>query len=116
MTIFQKIINKEIPAEIIYQDELVTAFVDIAPKAPVHILIVPNKAIATLNDATKNDELVLGRMMLTAKQIAHNLGIAKDGYRVIMNCNEHGGQEVFHIHLHLLGGKKLGSLLGEFSE
>ena len=110
-TIFSKIVAGEIPATIVYQDELVTAFRDINPQAPTHILIVPNKEIATVNDLTADDEQVAGRMLLVAKQLAAEEGIAEDGYRLLINCNEHGGQEVFHLHLHLLGGRPLGPML-----
>ncbi len=110
-TIFSKIIRQEIPTELLYQDDLVTAFADIHPKAPTHILIVPNVLIPTLNDATEADEAALGRMMTVAAKLAKDAGFAEDGYRVIMNCNRHGGQEVYHIHLHLVGGKPLGPML-----
>ncbi len=110
-TIFSKIIRREIPAEILFQDDLVTAFRDIEPKAPTHILIIPNKLIPTLNDATTDDEATLGRMMTVAANLAKEAGIAEDGYRLIMNCNQHAGQIVFHIHMHLVGGKPLGSML-----
>lgn len=110
-TIFAKIIRGEIPADIVYQDDLVTAFRDINPQAPVHILIVPNKAIPTVNDLTEADEQVAGHLLLVAKKLAQQEGIAEDGYRLIINCNAHGGQEVFHLHLHLLGGRRLGPML-----
>ncbi|QDF68495.1 purine nucleoside phosphoramidase [Shewanella sp. SNU WT4] len=110
-TIFSKIIRREIPADILYQDELVTAFRDISPQAPTHVLIVPNHLIPTLNDAKASDELALGRMMTVAARLAQEAGISEDGYRVIMNCNRHGGQEVYHIHLHLVGGQQLGRML-----
>ncbi|MFC0322498.1 purine nucleoside phosphoramidase [Gallibacterium melopsittaci] len=110
-TIFSKIIRKEIPAEIIYQDEQVTAFRDIAPQAPTHILIIPNKIIPTVNDVTAEDEQVLGHLFVVAAKIAKEQGIAEDGYRLIVNCNKHGGQEVFHLHMHLVGGKQLGKML-----
>lgn len=110
-TIFSKIISKEIPADIVYQDELVTAFRDIAPQAPTHILIIPNKFIPTTNHVTAEDEQVLGRLITTASKLAKEEGISEDGYRLIMNCNENGGQEVFHIHMHLVGGKKLGKMV-----
>ena len=93
-TIFSKIIRREIPADVVYQDELVTAFRDISPQAPTHILIVPNVLIPTINDVTVEHE-----------------GIAEDGYRLIVNCNRHAGQEVYHIHMHLVGGRSLGPLL-----
>jgi len=110
-TIFSKIIRREIPSDIVYQDEQVTAFRDIAPQAPTHILIIPNKLIATANDATPEDQATLGHMFLVAADIARKEGIAEDGYRLIMNCGDHGHQEVQHIHLHLLGGRPLGSML-----
>ena len=110
-SIFSKIIAGEIPSDIVYQDELVTAFKDIAPSAPVHILIVPNKEIPTANDVTAADEQALGRLFVVAAKIAKEQGIAEDGYRLIVNCNEHGGQEVFHLHMHLLGGRPLGPML-----
>ena len=110
-TIFSKIIAKEIPADLVYQDELVTAFRDINPQAPVHILIVPNKLIPTANDVTQADEAAMGRMFSVAAKIAQAEGIAEDGYRLIVNCNKFGGQEVFHIHMHLVGGKSLGAML-----
>ncbi len=110
-TIFSKIIRKEIPSDIVYQDDLVTAFRDISPQAPTHILIVPNKLIPTINDVSEADEPALGRMLTVAAKIAARENIAEDGYRLIMNCNRNGGQEVYHIHMHLLGGKRLGPML-----
>ncbi|KII79611.1 purine nucleoside phosphoramidase [Vibrio renipiscarius] len=110
-TIFSKIIRKEIPADVIYQDDLVTAFRDINPRAPSHILIVPNTLIPTVNDIETNDELAMGRMFTVAKKLAKEEGIDQDGYRLIVNCNAHGGQEVYHIHMHLVGGRPLGPLL-----
>ncbi|XBS71209.1 purine nucleoside phosphoramidase [Acerihabitans sp. KWT182] len=110
-TIFSKIIRREIPSEIVYQDELVTAFRDISPKAPSHIVIVPNVLIPTVNDVTAEHEAALGRMFTAAAKIAEQEGIAADGFRLIVNCNRHGGQEVYHLHMHLLGGKALGPLL-----
>ena len=109
--IFSKIIAKAIPADIVYEDELVLAFRDIAPQAPAHILIIPKKEIATVNDIAAADEAALGRMFLAAAKIAKDEGIAAAGYRLIVNCNEHGGQEVFHLHMHLLGGRRLGPML-----
>lgn len=111
-TLFAKIIRGEIPADIVYQDDRATAFRDIGPAAPTHILIVPNQAIPTLNDASPDDEALLGHLLLVAKSLASQEGIAEDGYRLIINCNAHGGQEVFHLHMHLLGGRPLGPLLG----
>lgn len=110
-TIFERIVRREAPAEIVYQDELVTAFRDVAPQAPTHILIVPNKVIPTVNDLTPEDERVAGRLLLVARELAAQEGIAEDGYRLLVNCNRHGGQQVYHLHLHLLGGRPLGPML-----
>lgn len=110
-TLFSKIINREIPSDMVYQDDLVSAFRDINPAAPTHILIVPNKEIPTVNDLSAEDEQVAGRMMLMAKKLAKQEGIDKDGYRLIVNCNAHGGQEVFHLHMHLIGGRPLGPMI-----
>lgn len=106
--LFCKIINKEIPAEIIYEDEHVIAFNDISPQAPTHALIIPRKHIATLNDISAEDTEVVGHMVKTAATIAKQLGIDESGYRTVFNCNSDGGQTVYHIHLHLLGGKPMG--------
>jgi histidine triad (HIT) family protein len=110
-TIFSKIIAKEIPADIVYQDELVTAFRDINPQAPTHILIIPNKEIPTVNDVTPDDEQMLGRMFVAAQKIAQQEGVAAGGYRLLINCGSDAGQEVFHLHMHLLGGRRLGPML-----
>ena len=110
-TIFSKIIRKEIPTDLLYQDDLVTAFRDINPRAPSHILIIPNKLIATVNDVEVDDELMMGRLFTVARKLAKEEGIAKDGYRLIVNCNPFGGQEVYHIHMHLVGGRPLGPML-----
>jgi histidine triad (HIT) family protein len=110
-TIFSKIIRREIPAEIVYQDELVTAFRDIQPQAPVHVLVVPNRVIPTVNDVTAEDEAALGRMFVVARRIAEAEGIAESGYRLLVNCNRDGGQEVYHLHMHILGGRPLGPML-----
>ena len=105
---FCKIAGKEVEAELLYEDADVVAFKDINPQAPNHILIIPKKHIAPLNDAEEADAIILGKMQLVAKKIATELGHAKDGYRTVMNCNMHGGQTVFHIHLHLLAGRQMG--------
>ncbi len=112
-TIFSKIIAKEIPSQMVFQDDRVTAFKDINPSAPVHILIVPNKEIPTIDDVTPEDEAVLGHMLIVAKQIAREQGIAENGYRLIINCRSDGGQEVYHLHMHLLGGRRLGPMLAQ---
>ena len=105
---FCKIANKEADTEFLYEDNDVVPFKDINPQAPTHVLIIPKKHIATLNDANDEDALLVGKMNIVAKKIAQELGFADDGYRVAMNCNVHGGQTVFHIHLHLLGGRQMG--------
>lgn len=107
-TIFSKIIGKEIPAEILYEDEISLAFKDISPQAPVHFLVIPKKPIATINDIQKDDRELVGHLYWVAAHIAAEMGFADDGYRAVMNCNEYGGQTVYHIHLHVLAGKPLG--------
>ena len=109
-TIFKKIIDKEIPADIIYEDENFLAFKDINPQAKVHILVIPKKEIANLNEAKDSDALLLGKMQILIAKLAKETGIADTGYRVITNINKDGGQEVFHIHYHILGGEPIGSL------
>jgi histidine triad (HIT) family protein len=106
-TIFGKIINKEIPADIVYEDEFIMAFNDIDPQAPVHIIIIPKKEIPTINDLTSEDSDIISKMILTAKNIAKEKGMDQSGYRIVMNCNEHGQQTVFHLHIHLLGGRQM---------
>ncbi len=106
-TIFGKIIRKEIPAKIIYEDEDVLAFEDIQPQAPVHILVIPKKEIPTLNDLKSEDAELMGKLFLVAQKIAKEQGFAEQGYRTVFNCNEDGGQTVNHIHLHLLAGRSL---------
>ncbi len=110
-TIFSKIARGEIPADIVYSDDLVTAFRDIRPLTPTHVLIVPNDVIPALADVSADDEAVLGRMLRVAAEIAEKEGIAQGGYRVMINCGDHGGQEVCHLHLHLMGGRPLGPML-----
>lgn len=110
-TIFSKIIRKEIPADIVYEDELVSAFRDINPQAPTHVLIIPKKLIPTAADVVADDELTLGRLFTVARKIAEREGIASDGYRLVVNCKDHGHQEVMHLHMHLFGGKPLGRML-----
>ena len=107
-TIFDKIIKRKIPADIVYEDDLVLSFKDISPQAPTHLLIIPKKPIATINDIQEQDREVVGHMYFVAAKIAKEQGFADDGYRVVMNCNEHGGQTVYHIHAHVLAGKPLG--------
>jgi histidine triad (HIT) family protein len=112
-TIFSRIIAKEIPANIVYEDDLVLAFKDISPQAPTHILIIPKKEIPTLNDVTAEDETTLGHLFIVAAKIAKEQGIDESGYRVMVNVNKDGGQEVFHLHMHLLGGRPLGPMLAK---
>lgn len=107
-TIFDKIINKEIPAEIVYEDDIALAFKDINPQAPIHLLIIPKKSIATINDIEEQDRETVGHLYFVAAKIAAQLGVADNGYRVVMNCNADGGQTVYHIHLHFLAGKAMG--------
>lgn len=105
--IFCKIVNKEIPSTLVHEDDKVIAFPDINPKAPLHYLIIPRKHIATLNDLTDDDTFLAGHLLQTAKSIAEKMGIAEPGYRVSINCNKGGGQLVYHIHLHLMGGREM---------
>ena len=106
-TIFSKILRYEIPADIVYEDDYVVGFKDVNPQAPVHVLFIPRKPIATLNDATAEDAELLGRLMLAATSYAKEQGVDDDGYRVVVNCNEAGGQTVYHIHFHLLAGRTM---------
>lgn len=106
-TLFGKIIRREIPADIVFEDDDVLAFRDINPQAPVHVLFIPKKAIATLNDAGESDAALIGRLVMSAARWAKAQGFAEDGYRCVLNCNTHGGQTVFHLHLHLLAGRQM---------
>ena len=106
-TIFSRIIKREIPADIVYEDDQCLAFRDINPQAPTHVLIIPRKPIPTLNDISPGDREMLGELFLAAKEVARLEGIESSGYRVVMNCGEGAGQSVFHIHLHVLGGRTL---------
>ena len=112
-TIFAQIVRGEIPADLVYQDELVTAFRDVQPQAPTHILIVPNKPVPTVADVTDVDEPALGRMIRVAARLAEEEGIDEAGYRLILNWRAYACQEVFHVHLHLLGGRPLGRMLAD---
>ena len=106
-TIFQKIIDREINADIVFENENIIAFNDINPIAPVHVLIVPKKPIESINSIAKEDDHLIGEMFLVAKELAKKLKINDSGYRTVLNTNEDGGQTVYHIHLHLIGGRKL---------
>ena len=107
-TIFHRIMRREIPADVVYEDEHLIAFRDIAPQAPVHVLFVPKVDVATMNDLQPSQTEVVGRLVVAAAAYAKREGFAEDGYRVVINCNEHGGQTVFQLHLHLLAGAPLG--------
>ena len=107
-TLFSKIISKEIPATILHEDDDCIAFADIHPQAPVHLLIVPRKEIATVNDVQREDAELIGKLFLVAKSLAKKFGVDETGYRLVINCNDDGGQTVKHLHIHLLGGRKLG--------
>ena len=107
MTLFEKIIAREIPAEIVYEDDDLIAFCDIDPKAPTHIVITTKRAIPTINDLDDTDTELMGKMILAAKKIAASEKIDRSGYRIVFNCNKDGGQSVYHIHCHLLGGRSM---------
>ena len=108
--IFCKIIRREIPADIVFEDDDVLAFNDIGPQAPHHVLIIPKAHIATVNEVSDGNAHMVGMLTLRAKAIAAQRGIAESGYRLIMNCNAEGGQTVFHLHMHLMGGRQLKGL------
>jgi histidine triad (HIT) family protein len=112
-TLFERIIAGEIPAKIVYRDDRVIAFRDIRPRAPTHILIVPNKPIATANDIANEDEALVGHLFTVARDLAKQEGIAESGYRLIINCNGDSGMEVPHLHVHLIGGRFLGRMVDE---
>ena len=105
--LFCKIVKRELSAKIVYEDDDSVAFEDINPKAPIHILIVPRRHLATLLDASQGDDRLLGHLLLVANTVARQKGIAERGFRLVLNCNSEGGQVVFHLHLHLLGGQRL---------
>lgn len=112
-TLFERIIAGEIPAKIVFRDDRVIAFRDIRPRAPTHILIVPNKPIATANDIATEDEPLVGHLFTVARDLAKQEGIAESGYRLIINCNRDSGMEVPHLHVHLIGGRFLGGMVDE---
>ena len=105
--IFCKIVDGGLPADIVFEGDSLVAFRDLNPKAPTHILLIPRRHIATMNDLQNGDEALVGELFLAAAKIAADEGLAEDGYRVVMNCNEAAGQSVFHIHLHLMGGRTM---------
>ena len=106
-SIFTRIIKRELPADIVYEDEQIIAIRDINPQAPTHVLIIPKDEIATVNDIRPEQAELVGNMLLVAQKIAADEGIAEDGFRLVINCNRHGCQEVFHLHMHLVGGRQL---------
>jgi len=106
-TLFSKIAAGEIPADIVYEDDDVVAFRDIGPQAPTHVLVIPRKPIPTVNDLDPGDAELVGKLFLVAKKIAKDEGIAEAGYRTVINCNAGAGQTVYHLHLHLLGGRPM---------
>jgi histidine triad (HIT) family protein len=108
MTIFTKIINREIPADIVYETDDVLAFRDIHPQAPVHVLVIPKRPVESIAHAGPEHEALMGRLLLAAAEVARVEGVAEEGYRVVTNIGQHGGQSVFHLHLHVLGGRQLG--------
>lgn len=108
--LFCKIVAGDIPAEKVFEDDRVLAFNDINPQAPTHILVIPKQHIATVNDLAAEDADLIGHLVLTAQKIAAEQGLAENGYRLVFNCNEQGGQTVYHIHLHILGGRQLRGL------
>jgi len=107
-TLFEKIVSREIPAQIVYEDELVIAFRDINPAAPTHVLIVPKKVIPRIDEAKPEDHALLGHLLLKAAQVARELGLASSGYRLVINNGPDAGESVPHLHLHILGGRHLG--------
>jgi len=106
-TIFTKIINKELNSNIIFEDDHILAFEDANPCAPIHFLIIPKKKIRSINEISEHDSNLIGKMFIVARDIAKKKKIAKDGYRLVINCNENGGQTVYHLHMHMIAGKKL---------
>jgi len=106
-TIFSKIIAKEIPAKVVYEDDLCLAFYDITPQAPTHVILIPKEEIRSMAEITPQHQSVLGHLMVKASEIAEKLGLSEDGYRLVVNTNEHGGQSVFHLHIHILGGRAM---------
>ena len=106
-SLFTRIINRELPADIVYEDDEIIAIRDINPQAPTHVLVIPKLEIATVNEIQPEQAELIGKMVLVAQKVANDEGIAEDGYRLVVNCNRHGCQEVFHLHMHLVGGRQL---------
>lgn len=107
VTLFTRIIQREIPADIVYEDDMAIAFRDIQPQAPVHVLVVPKKPLPKLADAVPDDHRLLGHLLMTVKRVAEQLGLSEGGYRVVINNGQDGGQTVDHLHLHVLGGRQM---------
>jgi histidine triad (HIT) family protein len=108
--LFCKIVDRELPADIVFEDDEMLAFRDISPQAPTHLLVIPKRHVATVNDLEDDDAQLLGRLVLRARALAGEAGIAEGGFRMVVNCNADGGQTVFHLHLHLMGGRQLRAL------
>jgi histidine triad (HIT) family protein len=108
--LFCRIVHKELPADVVFEDDEMLAFRDINPQAPVHVLVIPKRHVATVNDLADDDAALVGRLVLRARAIARETGVAADGYRLIVNCNADGGQTVFHLHVHLMAGRQLRGL------
>ena len=108
MTLFERIVSREIPAQIVYEDDLVLAFRDVNPQAPTHVLIVPKKPIPRMDEATSDDQSLLGHLLLKAAEVADQVGLKKGGYRLVINNGRHGGESVPHLHCHILGGRSMG--------
>ncbi len=111
MCVFCKIVNGELPAKVVYEDDLIMAFHDINPQRKVHVLVIPKKHIPSLNDLTPEDKEIMGHLLVKVPEIAKKLGIAEEGYRLIVNTGKHGGQEIYHVHFHLLGGEPVGPMV-----
>ncbi len=111
MCVFCKIVKGELPAKVVYEDDLIMAFHDINPQRKVHVLVIPKKHIPSLNDLTEEDKELMGHLMVKIPEIAKKLGIAEDGYRVIVNTGPNGGQEIYHVHFHILGGERVGPMV-----
>jgi histidine triad (HIT) family protein len=107
MTLFEKIVAREIPAKVVFEDDQILAFHDVNPQAPVHVLVIPKRVIPRIAEADESDDALLGRLLLTAKKIAADLGISETGFRLVINNGRNGGETVPHLHLHLLGGRPM---------
>jgi histidine triad (HIT) family protein len=108
--LFCKIVGRELSSDVVYEDDEVLAFRDISPQAPIHLLVIPKRHVATVNDLQDLDAELVGRLVLRARALAADEGLADDGYRLVLNCNQHGGQTVYHLHLHLMGGRQMRGL------